>query len=130
MTNAGPDLFVVQTEVRGDRALVTLMGELDIYTEPLVAEALGFLGKNGIVHFRLDASGLAFVDGAGVRVIDGLLADYPLSVVTVAGASPVFVRLLRMTGLDAHLAMVNPEEGSPWMSSAASSALDEFEALP
>jgi len=102
------DAFIVTTEVRGDRSLVRLVGELDVHVEHHAREALLLLAKHGIRHFMLDATDLTYVGASGIHIITDLFAAEPLSVVTLIGASPTYLKLLSLTGLDAHLALVDP----------------------
>jgi stage II sporulation protein AA (anti-sigma F factor antagonist) len=101
------ELFVVRSEVRGDRALVSLIGELDAYTDHQAHEALAALAGQGIRHFRMDLSQLTFVGSSGINVLSRLLDEHPSSIVTLVGASPLFERLLAVTGMDAHLALTS-----------------------
>ena len=100
-------MFTVRTEVRGDGALVHLTGELDAFTDHQAHEALDRLAAQGIQHFRIDASGLTYVGSSGINVLARLLSDHPLSIVTLVGTSPIYKRMLRATGMDAHLALVS-----------------------
>ena len=105
--NSGSELFCVRCEVRGDRAQVSFVGELDPYTDHYADDALDALAKQGIRHFRIDASDLTYVGSSGVNVLARLLSAHPTSIVTLVGASPLFLRLLRATGMDAHLALIS-----------------------
>jgi stage II sporulation protein AA (anti-sigma F factor antagonist) len=100
-------LFAVRSEVRGDRAQVSLIGELDAYTDHHAHEALAILAAQGIRHFRIDLSELTFVGSSGINVLTRLLDEHPSSILTLVGASPLFRRLLTVTGMDAHLALVS-----------------------
>jgi anti-anti-sigma factor len=113
LVRGSDDAFCVSTEVRGDRAQVRLVGELDALTEHHVREALQMLAEHGIRHFRIDASGLTFVGSSGVRVIVELLAKHPACVITLVGASPIYLRMLSATGVDAHLALLQGRSDEP-----------------
>jgi anti-anti-sigma factor len=99
--------FTVDCEVRGDRAQVILTGELDAHTDHDVHAALDLLARQGIRHFRIDMSALTYVGSSGINILTTLLDAHPLSVVTVVGTSELFRRLLRVTGMETHLALVS-----------------------
>ena len=104
--------FVVSTEVRGDRALVRMAGELDANVERHPRAALLLLAEHGIRYFTLDATDLTFVGASGIRIITTLLDAHPLSIVTLIGASPTYLKMLQISGVDAHLALVDRSPAS------------------
>ncbi|MGY0487793.1 STAS domain-containing protein [Streptomyces sp. WG-D5] len=90
-TSAGPD-----------GPLVTLTGDLDYETAPLLLECVGELDVPADTTVTLDLSGVAFFDSGGIngllRARTTLLArDARL---TVRRLSPVVERIFRITGLD------------------------------
>jgi len=107
LTETTPDDLVVTTQVSGDRALIHLAGELDAFTSPEVDDALMTLAADGVGHFTIDATDLTFVGSSGVAVIVRLLAAHPRSVVSLFGASTSYRRMLDVTGVAAHLALID-----------------------
>ncbi|MFC4010470.1 STAS domain-containing protein [Nonomuraea purpurea] len=90
---------------------VSLAGELDIATTELLrGHLLELLQEAGHPHRRqaglvIEVSRLSFIDAAGLGILvsvqnQALLRRIPLR---IAGAPPSMRRLLRITGLDAHL---------------------------
>ncbi|MGN9840288.1 STAS domain-containing protein [Nonomuraea sp. H19] len=87
---------------------VTVAGELDIATiEQLRSHLLQLLqeARHGNVAVVVEVSGLSFIDAAGLGVLVSVQdhaarGRIPLR---IAGVPPAMLRLLRITGLDAHL---------------------------
>lgn len=68
MLSSLPSTFEVVTELRGDRAVIVVKGELDIATCPELAAALAMQAA----HRRsllLDMSGVEFMDSIGLRLL-------------------------------------------------------------
>ena len=66
MIRASP--FEIHTELNGDAARLTLVGELDMATAPRVEEAVADVLAKGARDVIVDLSGLAFVDSSGLRL--------------------------------------------------------------
>src|SRR5687767_7707640 len=99
----------VSTTRDGDRAVVTLAGELDVNTAPQVAEALdGLTDGDAVTSVVIDVSRLTFVDSTGLRVILAGRESLQATGATLAldGASGVVERVLEMTGL--HKLLTSP----------------------
>jgi anti-sigma B factor antagonist len=108
--STGPSCFgaVVSTRRSGSgrpesesaRTLVTIVGELDVFTAPLLRDCLDRI--DGDVD--VDCSGLEFVDARGLAVLASARArcgsERTLALIEPA---PYLLRLLRITGLDATL---------------------------
>jgi anti-anti-sigma factor len=77
---------------------VTLLGELDLATAPLVRECFARIGGN----IEVDCSGLEFVDAQGLGVFASTQARMDANFVFVDPTCSL-LRLLRITGLDASL---------------------------
>ncbi|HEX4482204.1 MAG TPA: STAS domain-containing protein [Solirubrobacteraceae bacterium] len=52
----------------GETGRLTLLGELDIATVPLVEEAVDAILQGGTQRLMVDLSGLGFVDSSGLRL--------------------------------------------------------------
>jgi len=77
---------------------VTLLGELDVATAPLVRECFARISGN----IEVDCSGLEFVDAQGLGVLASTQARMDANFVFVDPTCSL-LRLLRITGLDASL---------------------------
>lgn len=92
----------MESKARGDWIVVTVKGEVDVYTAPkLKDELLGLIeeGKNQIV---VDLEGVEFMDSSGLGVLVGALRrlkerEGTLALVCTKG--PV-LRILSITGLN------------------------------
>ena len=61
----GPDL-VLATETMGDRAVLTVRGELDAYSAPGLEDQVSRLLTQGVGTIVLDLSGTGFLDSSGL----------------------------------------------------------------
>ena len=99
----GPDL-TLKTDSDGERAVLTIRGELDAYTAPGLEEQVGRLLSDGVRTIVLDLAGTAFLDSSGLRAIltaQRRLADEQGTLALRAPSEPV-ARLLEITGLTDH----------------------------
>src|SRR4051794_33684058 len=62
-----PPRFDVVAEDAGDALVLSLSGELDLVSEPILASALEHAESRPAV--RIDLSGLAFMDSTGLRAL-------------------------------------------------------------
>ncbi|MFF4273465.1 STAS domain-containing protein [Streptomyces sp. NPDC001536] len=120
-----PQLNVYRHD-RDTRALITLAGEIDLATAPLVRTALAACVSDGIRTVDVDLTAVTFCDVSG---LNAFLAASRLA--TEAGATlrlhyppPVLARMIEITGagflLHEHHAARPP---SRWVPAAAGSAL-------
>jgi anti-sigma B factor antagonist len=96
------DGLVVSLEAVGDAAQLTLAGELDAHTAPLLAEAVDHVGEGAPDKILVDLGEVSFIDSAGLggllRVRNAALeSGVPFVVVN---RSDVVNRLIELTGLD------------------------------
>src|SRR6266511_2026970 len=61
----------LDTESRGDHSVVTLRGEIDVYTAPRLRQALIDLVEGGANHIVVDMSAVDFLDSTGLGVLVG-----------------------------------------------------------
>ena len=61
--------FGVESVLNGDRATVSVRGELDLATKPVLVEALAAVVAGGARHVVVDMSGVSFVDSTGLAAI-------------------------------------------------------------
>ncbi len=99
----GPDL-VLATETMGDRAVLTVRGELDAYSAPGLEDQVGRLITQGVGTIVLDLSDTGFLDSSGLRAI--LTAQRRLTEgggqLSLRTPSEPVTRLLEITGLTDH----------------------------
>jgi anti-sigma B factor antagonist len=100
----GMDLEIGTTK-EGDVCVVTIAGEVDIYTSPKLKETLESASADGCRLIVVDLGGVGFIDSSGLGVLVGALrrarekdGDFRL----VSGDEAV-ARIFRITGLDAVL---------------------------
>ena len=94
----GPALSV---RSKGGYTVVTISGELDISSAPMLREQLLGLLRPGASRIVIDLSRVTFCDASGLAVLvgasrrAGLLAD----VLRLAAPAPLVATVLRLTGL-------------------------------
>jgi anti-sigma B factor antagonist len=103
---------------RGECVLLTLSGELDLDTAPLLYSRLEDIVGRGIWRIVVDASGLEFCDSTG---LSALLAAHQAcesagGYLRLAAPDHLLVRLLAVVGLQATIAVYPTVD----------SALDDF----
>ncbi len=108
------DFSSERSMVRDGLGLLTLTGEVDLYTAPRFKDDLVALIEDGATDVVVDLSGVTFIDSTALGVIisgvkrlherDGRLA-------IVAGSRPV-VRILDITGLDKVLTIFETREAA------------------
>lgn len=111
-----PQAFRTYRHDTDDRALITLAGEIDLESAPLIRETLASCLRDGIRTIDVDLTAVAFCDCSGVNAF---LNARALSV--AAGASmrlhyprPAVARLLTLTGSQSLLGRhpgLSPEAG-------------------
>lgn len=100
----GEDRLTVEI-TEGDPPTITLIGEVDPHTAPLLAESLDTVIDRGATVVRIDGRRLDFIDSSGLRVLVDAhrrLGNEP-TVLVMANVSPTLRRLLEVTGLDEHV---------------------------
>ena len=97
------DQFSVSSERRGEAlGIVTLAGEVDIYTAPRFKECLLELIDGGSERLVVDLSGVTFIDSTALGVLIGGVRRVNASggaMALVVTSRPV-ERVLSITGLD------------------------------
>ena len=61
----------LSTETIGDRTIVRVGGEIDVYTAPKLREQLVELVNDGSFHLVVDMEGVDFLDSTGLGVLVG-----------------------------------------------------------
>ena len=63
--------LTLQTRTEGDYAVVSVGGEIDVYTAPKLREVLVELVNNGIYRIVVDVEKVEFLDSTGLGVLVG-----------------------------------------------------------
>ena len=95
------DLSITRAD-RGDRAVVRVAGEIDVYTAPLLRDKLDEQLRNGSADLVVDLTEVSFLDSTGLGVLVGRLKR----VRTIGGTLRLVVsdgrvlKVFSITGLD------------------------------
>ncbi len=101
--------LLVDVKRAGERVVLRLDGELDLAGVPRLEEAVERALLDGAAELVLDLRGLEFVDSTGLRAIlsqEERSAELGRSFALVRGPDQV-QRLMRMTGVDEHLKIID-----------------------
>lgn len=63
--------LTLTTDALGDRTTVTIGGEIDVYTAPMLRDAISELVCKGAHDIVIDMSGVKFLDSTGLGVLVG-----------------------------------------------------------
>ena len=105
-----PELFSCEVGHNGSVAWVRPAGDLDLDTVHRVESALAGLRDDGYDDLVLDLRALTFMDSTGLRLVirwHTAARDGGFRFAIVPGPEVVH-RVLRLTGMDAHLAVAEP----------------------
>jgi anti-sigma B factor antagonist len=67
MSGEVPDEFSVSARREGPHVTVTVTGELDLHSSPVLTDRLAELSD--VTEIELDAGGVSFIDSAGLRAL-------------------------------------------------------------
>jgi anti-sigma B factor antagonist len=86
----------------GSVCVLTIVGEVDIYTSPALKSALASAAADGCTTVVVDLNGVGFIDSSGLGVLVGALrrAREAGGDLRVVSAQESVARILRITGLD------------------------------
>jgi anti-sigma B factor antagonist len=86
----------------GDTCVVTVAGEVDIYTSPALKAALAEVDLDGCRMLVVDLCSVGFIDSSGLGVLVGALrrAREAGGDLRVVSDNETVARILRITGLD------------------------------
>ncbi len=92
----------LSTSHHGDRAVVTVGGEVDLETASQLGDAAVEAVQGVSPHLVLDLSGVTFMDSTGLKVLltSQRRAQLAGGSFALAGASRTVQRILALTGLD------------------------------
>ncbi len=94
--------LLLEDDRRGDWALLTIKGEVDLYTAPKLKDRLLALSEGGTSSIAVDLEAVEFMDSTGLGVLIGALKrcrEAGGTLALVAPREPV-VKVLAITGLD------------------------------
>ena len=94
--------LVLETNDRGDLTVVSVTGEVDLYTAPSLKERVADLVSSGRNRLAVDLGGVEFMDSTGLGVLIGGLKrckEAGGTLALVAPREPV-IKVLAITGLD------------------------------
>ena len=100
----------VSTQSQGDRATITVSGEIDLYTAPrLQGELTALLDGGRPVRVVVDLSGVEFCDSTGMNVLLAAMkrAGDHGGGLDLAGPRPAVRKILQVTGLDSVFKVVD-----------------------
>ncbi len=92
----------VSNEAHGNVVLVTIRGDVDVYTAPVLREHLDRLIATGHRHLVLDLEDVPFIDSTGLGVLVGRLKLTRLQKgsMRVVCTVPRILRVFEITGLN------------------------------
>lgn len=92
----------VSTASQGGHAVVTAVGELDLYTAPRLQAALAELLRGQVDRLVVDLSGVEFCDSTGMNVLLAAMKRLKEQggTLELAAPRPAVKRILQVTGLD------------------------------
>ena len=105
---------VAAERVSEDTGVVTVVGELDIYTAPQLKECLLGLLDEGVTRLVVDLTAVTFIDSTALGVLIGgvrRVNDVDGAMALVASSRPV-ARVLTITGLDRVFAIRDTREAA------------------
>ena len=92
----------IQSEAMDGTCLLTLEGEVDVYTAPSLKEALVEQIESGCVNVLVDMESVGFIDSSGLGVLVGGLrrAKERSGTVRLVCTKENILKIFRITGLD------------------------------
>jgi anti-sigma B factor antagonist len=92
----------ITTSVVGDRTVVRVAGEVDVYTAPQLREHLDHQIESGKHELVVDLSGVSFMDSTGLGVLVGRLKQVRLNDGSMRLVCPHdrVLKVFVITGLD------------------------------
>lgn len=86
----------------GSMCVVTLQGEVDVYTAPSLKDALVEVIESGCANVVVDLEGVDFIDSSGLGVLVGALrrAKEASGSIRLVCTRESILKVFRITGLD------------------------------
>jgi len=106
---AKPSSFTIDSQLLGDTARLTVVGELDIATVGQLEAAVGAMLARGVSQLIIDLSGLTFIDSSALRlfiVLNDRAAGeaWRLSLIRPAGQA---LSIFQISGAEEHLPFID-----------------------
>jgi len=108
------NLLEVSSALEGDKLVVTVAGELDVSTAPILRRELERATQRFPNALRLDLSALRFMDSTGLQLVlttDSRAREEGRELELVRGSDTV-QRVFQVAGLEERLTFIDPEDGS------------------
>lgn len=95
-----PQMLTIHRHDRKNRALITLTGEIDLTSTPLLHESLRQCLRDGIHHMDVDLAAVTFCDCSGLNTFLAATRQAAVAggVLRLRHPRPMLVRLFAMTG--------------------------------
>jgi anti-sigma B factor antagonist len=92
----------IRTKNDGNVCMITLDGEVDVYTAPKLKEELVALIQGGCTHVIVDLEKVGFIDSSGLGVLVSALrrAREKDGAVRIVCTRESILKIFRITGLD------------------------------
>jgi anti-sigma B factor antagonist len=92
----------VETGTAGDAALLTLQGEIDVYTAPRLRQAIIDLVDGGATKIVVDMAKVDFLDSTGLGVLVGGLKRVRMKdgSLTIVATQDKILKIFDITGLN------------------------------
>lgn len=105
----------LSTRPSGDRALVTVAGEVDLETAAQLGDHALAAVRDVSPHLVLDLSGVTFMDSTGLKVLLSIQrrAEVAQGSLAVVGTTRSVRRILTLTGLDQTFALYDTLDEVP-----------------
>jgi anti-sigma B factor antagonist len=93
--------FRIEVEKSGDQVALTIAGDVDLATAPMLINRVQSLFNEPVAELALDLTKVTFLDSSGIAALikANTTADEHDARFTLASASPEVRRILRSTGL-------------------------------
>jgi anti-sigma B factor antagonist len=104
--------LVVQPEARGDWAILTVSGEVDVFTAPKLHEGIVQAIDSGHEKLLIDLDGVGFMDSTGLGTLVGGLKRIKErgGMLSLVCTNRPVLRILTITGLDSVFEIHNSVE--------------------
>lgn len=108
------NLLEVSSDQQGEKLVITVAGELDVSTAPVLQRELDRLADQATRAIRLDLSALRFMDSTGLQLVlstASRASEEGRDLELVRGSDSV-QRVFQVAGLEERLTFVDADNGS------------------
>jgi anti-anti-sigma factor len=105
------NLLEVSSDQQGRKLVITVAGELDVSTAPILERELDRAAEASPPSLRLDLSGLRFMDSTGLQLVlsTATRAQEAGRELELVRSSDSVQRVFQVAGLEERLTFVDPE---------------------